>query len=151
MAIHTAAQRRAETTWEGNLTQGKGTVSAATSGAFTDLPVTWASRIENSDGRTSPEELIAAAHATCYAMSLASDLFKAGTPPERLHASAVCTLDLVDGKRRITTVELEVTGKVEGIDAATFEAAAEAARVGCPVSNALKNNVKITVKATLES
>jgi osmotically inducible protein OsmC len=145
------AERHADVTWEGNLIQGKGQITAVGSGALGTLPVTWAARTERSDGKTSPEELIAAAHAACYAMAFSNTLNQGGTPPERLHVTATCTLDRVEGKVKITTMRLEVTGKVPGLDAAGFQAAAEKAEQGCPVSNALRNNVAIQVQAQLEA
>ncbi|WIG60072.1 MAG: ATP/GTP-binding protein [Ktedonobacterales bacterium] len=144
------AERRAEVTWEGNLTQGKGTIESVGSGALQTLPITWASRVEKSDGRTSPEELIAAAHASCYAMAFSNELNKGGTPPARLHVTAVCTLDRTDAGPTITAMALEVTGSVPGLDQAKFTEAAETAKKGCPVSRALQGNVQITVNATLE-
>ncbi len=146
-----SAQRRAEVRWEGNLTQGKGRIVKVGSGAFDELSITWAARVERSDGKTSPEELIAAAHAGCYAMALSHTLNQAGTPPESLDVTAVCTLDEVGGGRKITTMELEVRGRVPGVDAAGFEQAAQKAEQGCPVSNALRNNVQIRLKAQLEA
>lgn len=143
------AERTAEVVWEGNLQQGKGTFTTG-SGALGTQAVTWASRTESSDGRTSPEELIAAAHASCYAMAFSNTLNTAGTPPERLDVTATCTLDRVDGKMKITTMRLDVHGKVPGLDQAGFESAAQTAEQGCPVSNALRNNVQITVNATLD-
>lgn len=144
------AQRRAEARWEGNLTQGKGRVKVA-SGAFGELPITWAARTERPDGKTSPEELIAAAHAACYAMVLSSTLNKEGTPPESLDVTAVCTLDQVAGAFKITTMDLEVRGRVAGLDTAGFEKAAQKAEQGCPVSNALRHNVQIRVLPHLEA
>jgi osmotically inducible protein OsmC len=143
------AERRAEVVWEGNLTQGNGTLTVG-SGALGTQPVTWASRTERSDGKTSPEELIAAAHAACYAMAFSNTLNTRGTPPERLTVSAVCTLDRVEGGVKITTMELSVRGKVPGIDQAGFEQTAQKAEQGCPVSNALRNNVQIRVHTQLE-
>ena len=143
------AERRAEVVWQGNLIQGSGTVTPG-SGAFGTLAVTWASRTEDPNGRTSPEELIAAAHASCYAMAFSNTLNGAGTPPERLNVTATCALDRVDGKMKITTMRLDVHGKVPGLDRAAFAAAAATAEQGCPVSNALRNNVEITVNATLD-
>jgi osmotically inducible protein OsmC len=143
------ADRHADVTWEGNLTQGHGTIEMG-SGATQQLPVTWASRTERSDGKTSPEELIAAAHAACYAMAFSNTLNQAGAPPQQLHVTATCTLDRVDGKPKITTMRLDVRGKVQGLDQAGFESAAQKAEQGCPVSNALRNNVQIQVNATLE-
>lgn len=145
------AERRAEVTWEGNLTQGKGTITSTGSGAFpAGLPVTWASRVERSDGRTSPEELIAMAHASCYSMAFAHALAGEGSPPERLHVTAVCTLDRTEAGPKINRMDLEVRGKVPGIDQARFDEIARKAEQGCPVSNVLRNNAEIHLKATLE-
>ena len=118
---------------------------AASSQAFTDLAVTWASRTEESNGRTSPEELIAAAHASCYCMALSNGLAKAGTPPQKLEVSAAVTFD----PPTVTSSALTVRGWVQGIDAAAFKQAAEAAKDGCPVSKALHGNVALSVEATL--
>jgi osmotically inducible protein OsmC len=144
------AERRAETIWEGNLIKGHGTLHLG-SGAVDQLPVTWASRTERSDGKTSPEELIAAAHASCFAMAFSNTLATAGNTPERLDVNAVCTLEQVDGKFQITTMALTVRGKVPGLDAAGFEEAARKAEQGCPVSNLLRNGLKIQLHAELES
>ncbi len=146
-----AAVRQADATWSGNLTDGKGTVSAISSGVFTALPTTWASRVESSDGRTSPEELLAAAHASCFSMAFSNDLFKRGFTADRLAVTARVTLDQTDAGRRVVSSALTVTGAVPGIDAATFAEIAEAAKNGCPISNAIKNNVALSVEATLES
>ncbi len=144
-----AAERRGEATWSGSLTEGSGAVSLASSGLANELPVTWAARTEDHGGKTSPEELIAAAHAACFSMALSNGLAQAGTPPEKLDVSAVSTFDKVEGGFGLTTMALEVRGSVPGLDAAAFEQAAEVAKDGCPVSNALKGNVEITVKAAL--
>jgi osmotically inducible protein OsmC len=144
------AERRADVAWSGDLIHGKGTVKVG-SGVLTDLPVTWASRTQNPDGKTSPEELMAAAHAACYAMAFSNTLATQGNPPERLAVTAVSTLDQVNGKWTITTMDLTVRGAVPGLDQAGFEQAAQKAEAGCPVSNALRNNVKITVRAQLEA
>jgi osmotically inducible protein OsmC len=138
--------RRADATWNGNLTEGRGVVSASTSHAFTELPVTWASRIESSDGRTSPEELVAAAHAACFSMALSHGLAQAGTPPERLDVDA--TVTFVPGTG-ITKIQLAVDATVPGIDENAFRAAAEAAKENCPVSTALASVPEITLAATL--
>ena len=143
------AERTAAVVWEGNLRDGSGTITPG-SGAFGTLPVTWASRTEDPNGRTSPEELIAAAHASCYAMAFSNTLNTAGTPPQRLNVTATCSLDRVDGKMKITAVHLDVHGVVSGIDQAGFADAAQTAEQGCPVSNALRNNVEISVTATLD-
>ncbi|MHB8868743.1 MAG: OsmC family peroxiredoxin [Thermoleophilia bacterium] len=130
------AERSAKVVWEGDLAKGAGLVTVA-SGALAEFPVTWASRTERSDGKTSPEELIAAAHASCYSMALSHALAEAGKPAERLEVRAVATLDATDDGLRITNMSLDVRGWVPGLDAAAFRAAAEDAGVGCPVSNAL--------------
>jgi lipoyl-dependent peroxiredoxin len=144
------AERQAAMIWEGNLAQGKGKISLG-SGAVEELPMTWAARAEHPGGKTSPEELIAAAHAGCYAMALALTLAELGKQPERVQVTAVCTLEEVAGKPRITRMDLEVRGKVPGLDAADFEQAAQQAEQLCPVSNALRNNVAVQLKAHLES
>jgi osmotically inducible protein OsmC len=146
-----AATRRADATWGGDLVTGKGTVSAVSSGAFSDLATTWASRIESADGRTSPEELLAAAHASCFSMSFGNELSKKGFVPEQLSVSASVTLDMTDAGRRVVSSALTVSGRVPGIDAATFAEVAEVAKNACPISNALKGNVALSVEATLES
>ncbi|SRR5579883_152320 len=140
-----AAERRAEVTWEGNLTHGSGRLKVD-SGAFGEQAITWAARTERPDGKTSPEELLAAAHAGCYAMALAHTLNQSGTPPERLMVSAAYTLD----QGKITTANLEVKGQVPGLDPASFDQAARKAGQTCPVSNAVRNNVQIHLNARLE-
>jgi osmotically inducible protein OsmC len=145
-----AAIRRATVTWTGDLASGSGLLDAATSGAFKALPVTWASRIEEADGRTSPEELLASAHASCYSMAFSSDLTKAGFKPESLNVVSEVSLDLVDGKRTVVSSKLTVRGRVPGIDAARFSEIAAGAKDGCPISRALKGNVALSVDATLE-
>ena len=144
------AERRADVVWEGDLLHGSGTIVSVGSGALGMLPVTWASRTERSDGRTSPEELMAAAHAACYAMAFSHALAQSGTPAERLAVSATCTFEQVEGGFKISTMELNVRGKVPGLDEAGFEKVAQQAEQGCPVSNALRNNVQIRVNAHLE-
>jgi osmotically inducible protein OsmC len=144
-----AAQRKATATWEGNLTEGKGEIVSVTSGAFTHLGVTWKARTSSSSPQTSPEELIAAAHAACYSMALSNELNKLGKPAAHLETSAVCTFEL-EGGAHISSIALQVKGRVPGIDPAAFTKAAEAAKVGCPVSKALKGNVEITLTAELD-
>ncbi len=144
-----AAMRRAESTWTGDLMSGSGVVSAKSSGVFTDLPVSWAARTERSDGKTSPEELVAAAHAACYCMALSGGLAKAGTPSEKLEVSATVTFEQVEGGWKVASSALTVNGTVPGVDDAAFQKAAEAARDGCPISGALKGNVALSVEATL--
>ncbi len=145
-----AAVRRATVSWDGDLATGSGRLDAATSGAFSGLPVTWASRTESADGRTSPEELLAAAHASCYAMAFSSELTKAGSPPEHLDVSAEIDFERLDGKWTVVASKLTVRGRVRGIDEAGFRAIAEGAKEGCPVSRALKGNVALSVEASLE-
>jgi lipoyl-dependent peroxiredoxin len=145
-----SAIRRAEVAWSGDLATGTGTVSAVSSGAFSDLPVSWAARTESPEGKTSPEELVAAAHASCFAMAFSGGLGRAGTPPERLAVSAEVTFDKVEAGWRVVSSHLTVRGVVPGISSGDFVAAAEAARDGCPISQALQGNVALSVDATLE-
>lgn len=142
--------RTATTTWTGSLAEGSGTVSAGTSQLFTDLPVSWASRTEEHNGRTSPEELLAAAHASCFSMALSGALARAGTPPDHLHVSATVTFDKVGDQWGVTASQLDVVGVVPGIDGDAFDAAARDAKDGCPISRALAGNVELSVSATLE-
>jgi osmotically inducible protein OsmC len=141
-----AVESSATTTWEGDLAHGRGTTTPQ-SGAFEPVEVTWASRTSRSQGKTSPEELLAAAHVSCYCMALSHELAEAGTPPERLDATAVVDFDPGEGVR---SSHITVSGKVEGIDQSRFDEAARAAGEGCPISGALKGNVDIAVDATLE-
>jgi osmotically inducible protein OsmC len=141
------AERTATTVWEGDLAHGNGVVSL-TSGATPDLPVTWASRTERSEGKTSPEELIAAAHASCFSMALSHGLAEAGNPPERLEVSATVTLSLDDGPR-VSSSRITVRGTVPGLDADGFAQAAQGAADNCPVSGALKGNIEISVDSQL--
>jgi osmotically inducible protein OsmC len=143
-----AIERNAHATWEGDLRGGSGQFDTG-SGAIGGQEVTYASRFEDSGGKTSPEELIAAAHATCFSMALAGGLAKDGHPPTRLETDGLVTLDQVDGAFRITSVKLSVRGEVEGLDEDAFRAAAETAKEGCPVSNALADSIEITLEATL--
>jgi osmotically inducible protein OsmC len=145
-----AQLRRASVKWIGDLASGTGELSAGTSGAFSALPVTWASRTEAADGRTSPEELLAAAHASCYAMAFSSDLAKAGSPPAALEVSSEVAFDRVDGKWTVVSSRLTVRGRVPGLDAGRFAAMAEQAKDGCPISRALKGNVNLSVEAALD-
>ena len=128
---------------------GSGVVSAVSSGLFTDLPVSWASRTEDSGGKTSPEELVAAAHAACFCMALSNGLTKAGTPPEELQVSAAVTFQQVEAGWKVASSTLRVRGHVHGVDEAAFQKAAEAAKDGCPISGALKGNVALSVEASL--
>src|SRR5918912_56522 len=125
----------------------RGTFDLASSGAAQDLPVTWASRTERHDGKTSPEELITAAHASCYAMALSNVLAQMGNEPEELNISAVCTFDVDQVK--VTKMVLDVRGRVPGLDAEGFQSAAEQGEEACPISNALRGNVDIQLNASL--
>jgi lipoyl-dependent peroxiredoxin len=140
------SERTANVTWSGSLLDGAGTIDSVGSGAFGPLDVTWASRAEGSDELTSPEELVAAAHAACFSMALSHALAQAGTPPERLETSG--TVTFVPGTG-ITKSALTVRGTVPGVDADVFREAAEGARDGCPVSKALAGVPEITVDASL--
>ena len=140
-------ERNAHVEWDGDLASGNGTVSEG-SGVLADSPVTFAARTGQPEGKTSPEELIAAAHATCYAMALSHTLAGQGNAPEHLTVDAVCTLD--DEQLKITTVDLNVRARVSGLDADAFENAAREAEQICPVSNALRNNVDIRLNTSLE-
>ena len=141
-----AGEKTAKVTWQGDLPTGRGTIERVGSGAFGPLDVSWPVRIGEEEGLTSPEELIAAAHASCFSMALSNVLAKAGNPPERLEVAA--TVTFVPGTG-ITTSALDVTGTVSGLDEAAFRTAAEDAKDNCPVSKALRGNVDLSVSARL--
>jgi len=141
-----AAISRADAVWEGDLTSGRGRVKVA-SGAFGEFPVTWSTRTDRDHGGTSPEELIAAAHAACYSMAFSNGLAKAGHHPERLNTTA--EVEFVPGKGIVSST-ITVRGHIHGIDAAAFQKLAEEAKDGCPVSQALKGNVQLNLKAELD-
>jgi len=138
----------AEAVWEHDLLKGSGRVRFK-SGALPEAPVSWASRTEVSNGKTSPEELLAAAHAACYCMAFSAGLARNGTPPDRLTVQAVATFDKVGEAWRVTTMELTVTGQVPKISQEKFEELAWGAKEGCPISNAIKGNVEIRLNAHL--
>ena len=142
------AERRGHAMWHGNLLEGSGTVDAA-SGAVSGQEVTWKARTEGSDTVTSPEELIAAAEAACFAMALSHALASAGHEPEEVEVDAVCTFGPVEGGFAITRMALDVRAAVPGIDQAAFEGVLAEAEAGCPVSNALRGNVEIDVRGRL--
>ena len=142
-----AAISRADAVWEGDLLSGSGRVKPGT-GAFEELPVSWASRAESQKGKTSPEELLAAAHAACYSMALSNGISKAGHKVEALNTSAEVTFVPGTG---ITGVLLTARGRVQGIDEAEFQKLAAEAKDGCPVSKALHGNVELKLEARLES
>ena len=143
------AQRTAEVTWDGSLASGNGRVTSG-SGALTNLPVTWAARTEAPGGKTSPEELIAAAHATCFTMALALVLGETGKPPQRLVTRARCVLEKDHGALRITQVAITVPTRTDSLGAKAFQAAVDGASTLCPVSNAIRGNVEVTVEAKLD-
>ena len=141
-------QSRASVTWNGDLLSGAGSATLA-SGVAADLPVSWSSRTESPAGRTSPEELIAAAHAACYSMAFSNALSQAGHPPEQLDTEAVVSFEQSDDGWGITRSALSVRARVPGIDEETFQEAAEGAKVGCPVSRALSTDIEVTLDAQL--
>jgi osmotically inducible protein OsmC len=143
-----ATDRRAEVVWQGDLLNGSGTIASPTSGAFGPLDVSWAARAEEPNGKTSPEELIAAAWAACFAMALSNGLAKAGNPPEKLETSATVTFQPGEG---ITRGALTVRGTVPGLDPDAFREAADDAKANCPVSKALSGIPEITLDAQLAS
>ncbi|HEX6446508.1 MAG TPA: OsmC family peroxiredoxin [Streptosporangiales bacterium] len=145
------AQRQASIVWTGPLTSGSGELEFASSGIGT-YPVTWVSRVERPDGMTSPEELLAASHASCYVMAFNATLNRSEIEPERLHVTATVSLEPKEGGGfQVTRSELVATGTVAGLDQERFQQLAEQAEQGCPISNSLRGNVEITVSATLES
>ena len=145
-----AAVLRSTAIWEGDLAHGTGQVSADTSTAYTDLPVSWASRVERPNGRTSPEELLASAHANCYAMALSHILGEGKTPPQRLQVEAVVTFEQTGTGFTVSSSALTVRGTVPGLDADGFRQAAETAKENCPISQALHRNVTLSVEASLQ-
>ena len=140
------ADRTASAVWEGNLFEGHGTVSAVTSGLFSQAAATWPARTEEPGGKTSPEELMAAAHAACFCMALSNELSSRGHEPARLEVQATCTFQPGEG---ITTMALDVTAEVPSADEAAFREGLDAAKGSCPVSNALAGNVDIQVEGRL--
>lgn len=143
------AERAARTTWEGPLASGEGKLSQGSSGALDGLPLTWASRTEQPGGKTSPEELAAAAHSSCFSMALALKLGENHTPPQRLEVTATMTLDAVDGVPTITTSQLKVKASVAGLDAESFAAVVDQAAALCPVSR-LFAGATISIDAELD-
>ena len=143
-----ATDRTAQVTWHGSLMEGDGTITSTTSGAIGEQPVSWASRAEDANGKTSPEDLIAAAHAACFAMALAHGLAQGGTPADQLNTSATVTFQPGEG---ITKIALTVEGRVPGIDESAFLEAAEGAKANCPVSKALAGVPDISLDAHLAS
>jgi lipoyl-dependent peroxiredoxin len=144
-----ANEKTARAIWEGDLMSGSGRVSSG-SGVLSDEGMTWSARADDAEG-VSPEELIAAAHATCVSMALAHALAEQGHAPARLETEATATFDKTEAGFRFTAIKLAIEGEVEGIDDAAFREAAESAKENCPVSQALKGNVEISVEASLSS
>ncbi|MDQ3895775.1 MAG: OsmC family peroxiredoxin [Actinomycetota bacterium] len=140
------ADRTASAIWEGDLFEGHGTVSAVSSGLFSEADISWPARTEEPAGKTSPEELIAAAHAACFCMALSNELSTRGHPPARLEVQATCSFEPGKG---ITTMALDVTAEVPGVDDAGFREGLDAAEESCPVTNALRGNVDIQVEGRL--
>ena len=143
------AERTARVAWKGDLASGNGRVTVG-SGSLPEFPVSWPSRVEDPGGQTSPEELIASAHASCFAMAMSAELQKAGFTPDRLDIEARSLIDDSGEGLSIKTMHLDVRGFAGGADEAGFRQAAEAAAEGCPVSQALKGNVQISLQVTLE-
>ena len=142
--------REAGVSWEGNVARGTGAISATSSNAFSGLPYTAAARIGIPEGKTSPEELLAAAHGACFTMSLASELSKAGTPPERLDVRCIVTMDEIEGKgHQIVHSEIDARGTAPGCDEAAFAQAAEAADASCPMSALIRASATVAVAARL--
>lgn len=144
-----AETRHANATWTGNLTEGSGMLQYISSGAFSRMPITWDSRTAAHAGRTSPEELLAAAHASCYSMALSNELAKGGTVATRLDVKVVVTADKAEKGWTVLSSAISVKGVVPGIDAAGFQAMAEKAKDGCPISRAIAGNVELSVEAEL--
>jgi osmotically inducible protein OsmC len=145
------AERTARAIWEGSLTDGKGELTAESSQVLVSVPVTWGSRIEEPAGRTSPEELLAAAHAACYAMALSGALARGDTPPDRLEVTATVAFEKVDDGYKVSRSRLHVRGRVPGLDEAGFQEAARAGEKGCPISGAIRGNVDIELQAELDA
>lgn len=145
-----AAVRNAHVTWKGDLFNGSGTIDESSSGVLSNMPVTWAARAEDPGGKTSPEELIAAAHASCFSMALSAALTGDGHQPTQLDVTASYTFE-TEGGPHISGVTIDVKGQVDGIDSDGFVQAAQGAGENCPVSQAVKQAVPITVNAVLES
>jgi lipoyl-dependent peroxiredoxin len=143
-----AVEHTASATWDGDLMSGFGTVSVG-SGVVSGASLTWRARAEDASAGTSPEELIAAALASCFSMALSNGLAQGGHPPARIETDATAEFEKTDAGFRMTKIALRVSGDVPGIDEAAFRGAAEDAKVNCPVSKALAGNVEITLDAAL--
>ena len=146
-----AEVRTADVTWNGDLLTGAGTIDYVSSGVFSRMPVSWAARTGPHNGKTSPEELLAAAHASCFSMAFSARLAKNGTPATTLKVKVEVNFDNASGGWKVTTSHVTVVGDVPGIDLETFRTIAEDAKENCPISIALKGNVELTVDASLTS
>jgi osmotically inducible protein OsmC len=144
-----AQVRRATANWSGDLTGGGGSVSAETSGIFRDQAITWRARTEAAEERTSPEELLAAAHAACYSMAVSNELAKAGFAPERVDVTVDVSADKTDAGWTVLSSAISLRASVPGIDEALFQEKAAAAKGGCPISRAIDDSVTITLEAVL--
>jgi len=144
-----AEVRTANVVWNGDLVSGSGMITYVSSGVFSRLPISWASRTSAHDGRTSPEELLAAAHASCFSMAFSARLAKNGTPAQSLDVKAEVTFDQGEGGWKVASSNITVKGTVPGIDKATFDRLADDAKDNCPISAALRGNVELSVEATL--
>ena len=144
------AERTATVTWSGSLGEGRGELSLQSSNVLVSSPVTWQARVEEADGRTSPEELLAGAHATCYAMSLTVTLGQQGYRPEEIEVRATCSFGQAGEGFAVTGMKLSARARVPDIDEAAFQQAVQAAELGCPISNAIRGNVDVDLEASLE-
>lgn len=144
-----AEVRSAQVTWNGDLLTGGGTIDYVSSGVFSRMPVSWAARTGPHNGKTSPEELLAAAHASCFSMAFSARLAKNETPATKLNVKAEVSFDNASGGWKVTTSRITVVGDVPGIDLETFRTIADDAKENCPISGALKGNVELIVDATL--
>jgi lipoyl-dependent peroxiredoxin len=144
-------KRFASVVWTGGLTDGSGLITYVSSGVISRLPVSWAARTSDHGGKTSPEELLAAAHASCFSMAFSSRLAKNGTPPAKLDVKAEVTFEQGDAGWKVASSHLTVTGDVPGIDEATFTRLADDAKENCPISAAIKGNVELSMDATLKA
>ncbi len=144
-----AETRHASVTWKGDLLTGAGTIDYVSSGVFSRMPVSWAARTGAHNGKTSPEELLAAAHASCFSMAFSARLAKNNTPATKLDVRVEVLFDNASGSWKVTTSTITVVGDVPGIDLVTFQTIAEDAKENCPISIALKGNVELVVKASL--
>ena len=144
-----AEVRTADVTWNGDLLTGAGTIDYVSSGVFSRMPVSWAARTGPHNGKTSPEELLAAAHASCFSMAFSARLAKNGTPATTLKVNVQVTFDNASGGWKVTTSKITVVGDVPGIDLEAFRTIAEVAKENCPISIALKGNVELMVDVSL--